>query len=242
MAYTVQKGDTLESISKKLGVKNWRDLWNLNLKTLKANYAKTGNYLLKGQSISTKAAAKGGGSPSTQVGSQYANKVADPTRQGFEKKFGMQDALRPDEAFMQFAEQQVNPEALRVAQEQVRGFDWSSAISGASASGMNDLNRTGLIDSLDRQRRTQISDYTNTQNDLFGNWYDKQVDAYMRAKNPSKYQLGKFGINVGGTTQNLTPSTSQYTYASPINYQQQFAYGNYYNKPRTWGDIIKSNI
>lgn len=241
MAYTVQKGDTLESIAKKLGVKNWRDLWNLNVKALKANYAKTGNYLLKGQNLSTKA-AKGGGSPSFQVGSQYANKVADPTRQGFEKKFGMQDVLRPDEAFMQFAEQQVNPEALRLAQEQVRGFDWSSAISGASASGMNNLNRTGMINSLDRQRQTQINDYVENQRNLFSNWYDKQVQDYMTAKNPSKYQLGKFGINVGGTTQNLTPSTTQYSYTSPIDYQRQFAYGGYYNKPRTWGDIIKSNI
>lgn len=241
MAYVVQRGDTLEKIAKKLGVKNWRDLWNMNVKTLKANHAKTGNYLLKGQKITT-SAAKTGGSPSQQTGAKYANKVEDPTRQGFEKKFGLEGELRPDESFMQFAEQQVNPEALRQAQEQVRGFDWSAAISGASASGMNNLSRGNLINNLDRQRQTQINQFVGSQKDLFSNWYNKELNSYMTAKNPSKYQLGKYGINVGGATQNVTPNKNQYTYQSPINYQNQFAYGGYYNKPRTWGDIIQSTI
>jgi len=239
VAYVVQKGDTLEKIAKRLGVKSWRDLWNLNVKTLKANYAKTGNYLLKGQTLQTTAVKNG--TPSQQVGASYASKVEDPTRQTFINKYGSEADLRPDESFQQFAEQQVNPYMIEQAQKQVRGFDWSSAISGASASGMNQVTRSDLVNQLNSDRLNQINNYINTQNDLFSNWYNKELDAYGKAKNPSKYQLGKFGINVGGTTQNLTPTKTQYSYQSPVNYQNMFGYGNYYSRPRTWGDIIKVN-
>lgn len=236
--YKVQAGDTLSSIAKKLGVKNWRDIYNANLKIIK-----NPNMIYKGQTLSIpggKGSTAKAQTPSQQIASQYAKTVEDPTRTGFEKKYGLESEIRPDEAFMQFAEQQVNPYMLDLAQKQVREFDWSSAISGASASGMNTANRGDLVNQLNSDRLNQINSYIKTQNDLFSNWYNKELNAYTTAKNPSKYQLGKFGINVGGKTQNLTPTKTQYTYASPIDYQKQFAYGGYYSRPRTWGDIIKA--
>lgn len=233
--YTVQKGDTIQSIAKKLGMKDWKALWNANRATLQANYAKTGNYLLRGKDISTKLGGSTGYSVKTTTtpSQKIAKGIAknDFSRAGFEKKYGTEQQLRPEAAFLQVAEQQVNPEAIRNARKQVGAYDMGLSQSGAYRTGAGMKERQGVVDQLERERKTMVNQYLQQQNDLFSRWYNKELEAYGTSKNPTKFTLSKFGVNIPGLdqTQYTPKKNSGYNYNTPFQYNNMFGYGAYGN-------------
>lgn len=239
--YTVNKGDTLQSIAKKKGYSNWKDLWNSNVSTLKANFAKTGNYLLKGGTINLPSSSSSfnvkasGTTPSKAIAKTLGT---DQTRQGFEKRFGMEQQLRPDAAFTQVAEENVNPEQLRLANKTISGYDLGLSTSGAWRTGQGMLDRGNLVNDLERQRKEAVNAFIQPQRELFSNWYNKELEAYGTSKNPNKYTLSKFNVDLPGVpAQVMSPSSTKYQYNTPFNYGNLFKYGGYSAKANPFGTV-----
>ena len=102
--YTVQRGDTLSSIAKKLEYSNWQDLYNLNKSVIGSNpnLIKTGTKLTYG---STPVAPAAQVAPSVAAGTQQGAQAGEAVR------------LTPFGEVLPF-EQYFNPELARGTAEQ----------------------------------------------------------------------------------------------------------------------------
>jgi len=228
--YTVQRGDSLSAIAKKLGISGgWQELYNVNKSVVGSNpnliYA--GQKLTYGSPTSSTSKAGTTKTKSQEVAESIAKQVG-PTKEAFYKRFGTEQELIPTASLQQFAAEQVNPEAFRQAVTQTRDYDWQAAQKGLMRSGYGMTQREALLDELERSRREQVEQYMTTQKDLFTDWYGQQMRQYMESEDPSGYQLEAAGLggafeNLGWTNQPSVPTT-QYQY-NPLDMRDYFRLG-----------------
>jgi len=234
MTYVVKPGDTLAGILKKLGVSSYSSpaTWAL-VRTKSGNPGKiySGETLdlsrvLGTSGSSTTAAA----TPAPETESERLARLAAEKIQrkdAFHNRFGTLEQNMPLAALQQFAEQQVNPEAFRMANEQMRNIDWRRAISGSGAqmSGYGTMERSSALDQLERQRKEMVDRFVNSQKDLFSDWYRAELNNYMTSADPSNYQLNLGGLGGEfaklGWTNNPSQPQNQYSY-NPIDMRDYF--------------------
>lgn len=249
--YKVVPGDSLSKIASKLGLKSWQDLYNQNKSVVGSNP----NLIYPGQVLtygSTAPASSSSGSsststkttttvvPSQQIGTTLAEPVSQMTRDNFIKKYGTEDVLRPDAIFRAVAEERVNPEMLREATAGVVDYDRAFNRGGGYLSGRMQLARQGYINSLERARKEAYNTYIQSQNQLFNEWYNKEMEQYMNSKAPSEYTMKSFGVEVPSTLPEYD-SGKQYEYTPAMDISSLFKYGGYaapasmYNMPTVVG-------
>jgi LysM repeat protein len=250
--YTVKRGDSLSKIYKSLGYKTWQDLYNANKKAIGSNpnliYAGTKlNYAGSGGSSGYSSSTNPTSVPSAGIGTTIAATVEDPTRENFIRKYGNEQdtrdeagniiqGLRPDEMIQAVSEENVNPEQFRIASQYIKDLDWQRAISGSGGrvSGSTLWARQNALNKLERQRKEAVNQYTQTQNDLFSNWYNQEMEYYMKSKAPSAYQLNKFGIDTPWAD-NFSGDMSlrrAYEYKPALDITKSFNLGGY-SRPAT---------
>jgi hypothetical protein len=223
MKYTVKGGDTLSGILKKLGVKSYSSpsTWRLvQTKSGSASIIRPGEVLdlsrVPGLSSSSNKSTSKAKTPAEKIAEESAKNIV--TKEMFQKRFGTEEELMPTAAMQQFAAQQINPEALRQSVRTMANMDWKRGISGSGAqtSGYGMATRDRQLNELERQRRTDIANYMQTQKDLFGNWYAQEWENYQTSKDPSNYTLSSAGLggafNDLGWTNNPTKTGNQYAY------------------------------
>lgn len=225
--YTTTGNETLQSLAKRMGMKNWKNLLARNKTIL---YNKNGT-LKAGQKLNTNVILT--------PGEKIAKNVPDQSREGFEKKYGLERDLRPEAAFQQIAEEQVNPEQLRIARNSINAYDMGMSQSGAWRTGGAMRQRVDLLNQLERQRKEAVNAFIEPQRELFNQWYNKELEAYGKSKTPNTYTLSKFGIDIPGVSQQTITPGEKYSYATPFDYKKVFGYGAYGGNIPTYGALTQ---
>lgn len=178
--YTVQRGDTLSGIAKKLGIADWRTLYNLNKSIIGSNpnVIRVGQKLNYGTSTPNNTTSSFVDQASKQLGLTYQNPKPFSEVVPWEQFF-------PEQQVQAFTESRVNPEAARVAEQQVGQFDWRTALSNAFRTGFAQQGRTSLQNQLERDRKAQIAELAGQQRDIFNNLYGQESVKYY--DNPANY-------------------------------------------------------
>lgn len=216
--YTVKRGDNLSKIARELGVKGgWQALYNYN----KGVIGKNPNLIFAGQTYNlpgTKKAAPAKAAPPPPAFDPVQQVLAPikkeipPPRQSFEDRYGTVEQMTPTAALHQFAEQQVNPEALRRASQVMKNLDWQRAIqgSGAQMSGYGQLERGNTLNELERQRAGDVKAYMGDQQDRFRNWYESQRQSYGSSTDPNWVLNRSAGNFMGGQDWSKIPTQRNY--------------------------------
>jgi|GEM_PF-4473846 len=84
------------------------------------------------------------------------------------------------------AESQINPEIRRQGEQARVGQDRGFAQSGAYRSGVAIGDRQRMVDSFERSRKEQVSQFTGNIDNALTDWYNRQSQTYY--KNPSKFK------------------------------------------------------
>ncbi len=221
--YTVQGGDSLSAIARKLGLSSWQELYNANREIIGSN----ANYIRPGQTLTIPGTQTNysvtNNDPAQQIASGITANIKTP-----EKNFSElypSSSLFPVQSMQQFAESQVNPEYLREAQAKTSAYDTGANISGAYRTGESALQRQSLLDSIERARKAEATGYVTTQSDLFNDWYNREMLSY--STDPSKYVMTGYENQPWYTDVKAATSTpANYTY-TPLDISKMFGYGIY---------------
>lgn len=243
--YTVKPGDSLSKIARQLNLGGWQELYNLNKKVIGSNpnliyagqtYNIPGTYQAPAPVTTTPPTQPVTTTPSQSIGKTIAEPIWDPTRQNFIDKYGLEEALRPDAMFHAVAEEQVNPEQMRLMSEAMEAYDRRFNLMGGYLSAGLQAQRNSYVDALERSRKEAINEYIQSQNQLFNKWYNQEMQRFMESKAPSDYTLQQYAVPTvaGGTP--YKPGT-KYEYTPALDATNIFRYGGYsapaamYNAP-----------
>ena len=179
--YTVQRGDTLYSIAKKLNIP-WQTLqsWNKGAVPTATTPLKVGAQL-----YSTRPPGYGSSPAADLVKNVPVNAPKAFT------EFLPWETFFPEKNVSEFTASQIDPEYRRQREQQVRDFDWRSAIGNAFRTGRNVAQRQALNDEISRARNAAYADLFAQQKGLFTNAYGSEEEKYMA--DPTKYVAPKTG-------------------------------------------------
>jgi LysM repeat protein len=202
--YRVKSGDSLSKIAQRLGISNWRDLYNLNKSVIGGNY----NLIRPGQVLNipgTQAPAQTTSTPAptTQTVSpeEQARRLAEEytrsIREQAEKVAAIptfQETLPFYEAWQgmvpqatQAASSQINPELMRNYKSQYRDY-----VTGMTSSGGQRFGRAlgGIGDlkaATERSRQGQLQDWLNQYQQGYKSlFYDPSKEAWDASRTQGK--------------------------------------------------------
>lgn len=134
----------------------------------------------------------------TQHGSQeYGNiwrakgRPVQQQRQQFEKMLPYEQVFQPN-LIRQSIERLVNPEIERERGQAISQQDRGFAQTGQYRLGVAGQNRNNLLDAFERQRKTQVADYTGRLNDITTDFYNRMKQTYYRNPDTTKPTLQSF--------------------------------------------------
>jgi hypothetical protein len=241
--YTVRPGDSLSKIYKSLGYSSWQDLWN---QWQASSRSKNPSLIYSGEQIpyansiapqtTTPAPAP---TPSQQLADTVAQEV--PTREQFASRFGSLDELTPDAAFKQFAEQQVTPDYYRTANNALRDMSRQAAVSGSYRVGQTRSAMEGQLNDIEKARKYAVDQYAQQQKDLYGDWYNAEMQSYMNAPQPANWALGQFDLSGYGVDNSGYSDKYRMGY-NPVNIKDWFGgYGSVSQRPgQMYGNIYQT--
>jgi hypothetical protein len=146
----------------------------------------------------------------------------------FRERYAWDDFF-PDYAVRQFAESQVNPEYNRIARQRLGTFDRDIGQSGAWRTGEAMNERQNVLDEIDRSRKAAVQDYIGGQEQLFRDWYNREMESYMT--DPSKYVMTGYEDEdwyraTQGANKNVDPGTRYSRWLKEMGYDISPKYEN----------------
>lgn len=245
--YTVKSGDSLSKIYKSLGYDSWQELWNSWKSSSRSGNA---NLIFPGEQIPYKATSTQSTSSTTSAPQSNTTPSQDlvepvveniPTRDQFAQRFGTLDELTPEAVFTQFGEQQVSPTYYRQASAALRNIMRAASASGAYRVGQTNTEIRNQLNDIEAARKAAVSEYVNAQKDVFGDWYNAEMESYMNAPNPAQWVLDEFDLTGYGIDNDAYDTQYKYGY-NPINLNSFFGgYGTVFRRPgRLYGDLYQT--